>query len=33
MNIPKQTAQIFEILSKGQFINSNKFGRSGKKII
>ncbi|MPM67139.1 hypothetical protein SDC9_114056 [bioreactor metagenome] len=32
MNIPKQTAQLFEILSKGQFINSNSSDDQERKL-
>ena len=32
MNIPKQTAQVFEILSKGQFVNSNCTDEQERKL-
>lgn len=32
MNVPKQTAQLFEILSKGQFINSNSTDEQERKL-
>ena len=32
MNIPKQTAQLFEILSKGQFISSNSSDDETKRL-
>ena len=32
MNVPRQTAQIFEILSRGQFICSNSFDVEIKRL-
>lgn len=32
MNIPRQTAQLFEMLSKGQFINANSSDDTERKL-